>query len=50
MELDGKRYPAKWGPSKKQAEQLAALEALKDLELAQEHEDGSVEIRQFQGE
>jgi ribonuclease-3 len=50
VELDGKRYPAKWGPSKKQAEQLAALEALKDLELAQEHEDGSVEIRQFQGE
>ena len=32
VELDGKKYPAKWGASKKQAEQLAALAALVALD------------------
>lgn len=50
VELAGHRYTPKWGPSKKQAEQLAALEALKELEIAQEHSDGSVEIHEIQGE
>jgi len=50
VELGGQRYASKWGPSKKQAEQLAALEALKALEFAEELEDGTVEIREIQGE
>jgi ribonuclease-3 len=50
VELGGQRYASKWGPSKKQAEQLAALEALKTLEFAEELEDGTVEIREIQGE
>jgi ribonuclease-3 len=53
VELGSKRYTAKWGPSKKQAEQLAALEALKELEIAQEDADGSVvinEVNEIQGE
>jgi ribonuclease-3 len=50
VEMGGKRYPAKWGPSKKQAEQLAALEALKQLEIAEEHTSGAIEIKEIQGE
>ncbi len=50
VELDGQRFTAQWGASKKQAEQLAALEALKALELAQEHPGGEVEIKEIQGE
>ncbi len=50
VDLGGQRFPAMWGASKKQAEQLAALEALKELELAQEHTDGSIEIKEIQGE
>jgi ribonuclease-3 len=50
VELGGKRYTSKWGPSKKQAEQLAALEALKELQFAEELEDGSVNILEIHGE
>ncbi len=50
VELDGKQHPAKWGASKKQAEQLAALAALVELEIAVERSDGSVEIKEIQGE
>lgn len=50
VELDGQRYAAKWGQSKKQAEQLAALAALVALEIAVEQPDGSVEIQEIQGE
>jgi|TARA_B100000959_G_C14954783_1_gene613226 ribonuclease-3 len=50
VELGGKRYNSKWGPSKKQAEQLAALEALKELQFAEEFEDGSVNILEIHGE
>ena len=50
VQLAGHQYPAQWGPSKKQAEQLAALEALKELELAEESVDGSISIKEIQGE
>ena len=50
VDLGGQRFSAMWGSSKKQAEQLAALEALKELEIAQEHTDGSIEIKEIQGE
>ena len=50
VELDGRRFAPKWGPSKKQAEQLAALTALIELEIAEENEDGSIEIHELQGE
>ncbi|MBC8309140.1 MAG: ribonuclease III [Phycisphaerales bacterium] len=50
VELGGKRYTSKWGPSKKQAEQLAALEALKELQFAEELEDGTVNILEIHGE
>ena len=41
---------ARWAASKKQAEQLAALAALVELEVAFESEDGSVEIKENYGE
>ncbi|MDP7005233.1 MAG: ribonuclease III [Phycisphaerales bacterium] len=50
VELAGYRYLPRWGPSKKQAEQLAALEALKELEIADENSDGSVIIHDNHGE
>ncbi len=50
VELGGKRFTSKWGASKKQAEQLAALEALKELEFAEELEDGSIAIKEIHGE
>ncbi len=50
VELDGKQHPAKCGASKKQAEQLAALAALVELEIAVEQPDGSVDINEIQGE
>ena len=34
--LDGKRFPSAWGPSKKEAEQQAALSALCDLQVVEE--------------
>jgi ribonuclease-3 len=39
-----RRFPGAWGPSKKQAEQLAALAALKELGLAAETAEGEVAI------
>ena len=50
VELGGQRYGSKWGPSKKQAEQLAALQALKELEFAVELDDGTVDICEVHGE
>jgi ribonuclease-3 len=50
VDLGGTRYTSKWGASKKEAEQLAALEALKDLEYAEERSDGSIAIKEIQGE
>lgn len=34
--LDGKRFPSAWGPSKKEAEQQAALSALCELQVVEE--------------
>ena len=39
-----RRFPGSWGPSKKQAEQLAALAALRELGLAEDTADGEVRI------
>lgn len=44
VEIGGRRFPASWGPSKKQAEQTAALNALTELGLIQSTEDGHVRI------
>ena len=41
---EARRFPGAWGPSKKQAEQLAALSALKELGLALEDGSGEVQI------
>ena len=48
--LNGRRFDSRWAASKKQAEQLAALAALVELEVAFESEDGSVEIKENYGE
>lgn len=39
-----RRFAGAWGPSKKQAEQLAALAALRELAIAVDTADGEVEI------
>ncbi len=44
VELEGRQFAPRWGPSKKQAEQLAALAALVELGAAREGDDGSVEL------
>jgi hypothetical protein len=41
---DARRFPGAWGTSKKAAEQLAALAALRELGLAVETGDGQVQI------
>jgi ribonuclease III len=50
VDLNGRRFDSRWAASKKQAEQLAALAALVELEVAFESEDGSVEIKENYGE
>jgi ribonuclease-3 len=40
VEIGGRRFPATWGASKKQAEQQAALNALNELGLLDHTEDG----------
>jgi ribonuclease-3 len=50
VDLNGRRFDSRWSASKKQAEQLAALAALVELEVAFESEDGSVEIKENYGE
>lgn len=44
VEIDGCQYPAKWAQSKKRAEQLAALEALREIGLIEPTKDGEVRI------
>jgi ribonuclease-3 len=43
VEAAARKFPSAWGPSKKQAEQLAALAALRELNIA--HDDGEGGIR-----
>ena len=43
-ELSGKQYGAAWGTNKKEAEQEAALLALKELGLVQEGPDGTLQV------
>ena len=43
-EIGGRRFPPAWGPSKKEAEQQAALLALQDLGLVQIDEAGQVKM------
>ncbi len=45
VEIGARRFNSSWGPSKKQAEQQAALEALLELELVEQGPDGEVRIR-----
>jgi len=44
VEFAGRRYPAAWGPSKKQAEQQAALNALTELGLVEPDDDGHLKV------
>ena len=43
-EVDGRRFPSAWAPSKKQAEQAAALLALRELGLVRSDTDGHIEL------
>jgi ribonuclease-3 len=45
VEIGARRFPSAWGPSKKEAEQEAALHALLELGLAGRSESGEVRIR-----
>jgi ribonuclease-3 len=44
VQIGASRYPSSWGQSKKQAEQVAALNALEELGLIVESEDGDLTI------
>ena len=44
VEIDGHRYPPQWGQSKKRAEQLAALEALREIGLIERTKDGEIRL------
>jgi ribonuclease III len=44
VDIAGKRYGACWGQSKKQAEQQAALGALREMGLVEDQADGSIRI------
>ena len=44
VELGGVRYEPSWGQSKKQAEQKAALNALRELGVASEDDDGVLRV------
>lgn len=44
VELGGRRFEANWGQSKKKAEQMAALAALRELGVLQDSEDGVLKL------
>jgi len=44
VDLDGKRFEPSWGPSKKRAEQQAALNALRELGVVEEDDEGGVRV------
>lgn len=45
VEIGSRRFGSCWGPSKKQAEQQAALQALMELDLVEQGESGEVLLR-----
>jgi ribonuclease-3 len=45
VELGARRFDSCWGPSKKQAEQQAALNALLELEFAVRTKSGDIRVR-----
>ncbi|MHC4948580.1 MAG: ribonuclease III [Planctomycetota bacterium] len=49
VEIDGRQFDSAWGPSKKQAEQEAALQALLELDFAERMANGEIAIRPLQG-
>jgi len=44
VEIDGRRFKPSWGSSKKRAEQQAALNALHELGIVEEDDDGAVRV------
>lgn len=50
VEIGARRFASCWGPSKKQAEQDAALQALKELGLATSSANGDVQIHRAASE
>jgi ribonuclease III len=50
VEIGARRFPSCWGPSKKMAEQEAALKALIELGFAEQDEEGRVHLRDGQVE
>lgn len=50
VEISNRRFPATWAQTKKRAEQLAALEALRELGLIENLPNGDVKICQPAGE
>ena len=50
VEIGARRFGSCWGPSKKQAEQDAALQALKELGFAVSGDDGDIRIRRSASE
>ncbi len=44
VEIGTRRFPSSWGASKKQAEQMAALNALVELGITTEDEDGHLRV------
>ncbi len=44
VEIAGRRFPACWGASKKQAEQMAALAALTELGVTQQDAEGRIQL------
>lgn len=49
VEIGAERYPSSWGPSKKQAEQVAALNALCALGIAMVDDEGDVTLSEEGG-
>ncbi|QDU71816.1 ribonuclease III [Mucisphaera calidilacus] len=46
VEIGGHKYTSAWANSKKEAEQKAALQALQDLGIATQHNNGSIEVHE----
>ncbi|MCZ6836156.1 MAG: ribonuclease III [Planctomycetota bacterium] len=49
VEMNGQRFGSSWGPSKKQAEQQAALNALFELDIVYQGDDDHIHVRDIEG-